>query len=242
MRGRNGPRARCIGLTSAGLSALAEGDLRAAADSWIGAVDLAREETLPGALSAAVHNNAGAAYLIEARSGEALQHLQQARQHWINSLHALHAEPPQASGTNSVFHLQLAIKHHDTYAQLERDRRVRLCKAARTMTALNHSLVRAPKRLRAQHRAIIAAALSDAFGPRCPEIDTIAHGDAASMSADLVPALYQRKLDSLQGFAERQSATSANVIELAARLTILIHPILRCALAPRGHHPLVEKN
>lgn len=240
MQGRHASRARCIDLTCAGLSALVDGDLRAATAAWIGAVDLAPEETLPEALSAALHNNAGVAYLIEARPREALHSLQRARRHWFASLRALHVQPPQAPAANSVFHLQLAIKHHDAYAQLKRDRRMRLCKTACVMTALNRGLVRSPIALSARRRAVIATALSDALGSRCPELDMIADCDSAT-STQQVPALYQRKLDGIEDFARRQSAASANEIELAARLTILIHPTLRCGPAPQGHHPFAEK-
>lgn len=246
MHGRNGPRARCIDLTSSGLAALVRGDLRAATASWIDAADLpreeAREEPCPEALSAAIKNNAGVAHLINGHSSEALASLAQAQRHWTNALRALRTKALQAPGANSVFHLQLAIKHHDTYAQLRHDRSARACKTGRAITALNRSMVLAPAALSPQRRAAISVAVSDTLGPRCAELEVISDRETATPSPDRVPALSQRKLDSIQYFAARQSAASGDDVELAVRLAVLIHPTLRFALAPQGHHPHVEKD
>lgn len=228
MPSRKDPAEDWFRLTTSGLSALACGEIREAAGCWLGAGDLAREGGLSGPQMAAAYNNAGVAHLIQGRRCEALGGFTQARLRWVRSQQSLKAAPLEAPGATSVYHLQLAMDHHDAFAQLSQERVGRFCAMARATTALNRCNA-IPVTPRKAHLTFLANTLADTLGPRGAALDILAEYDATSEPA-ASSAIYQRQLDSITELRARQSAGASSDIELAARLTVLARPAWRSAV------------
>lgn len=232
-----------LDLTTSGLAALAREDIGEAAELWLGTAGLEHHAVLPEPQKAAALNNAGVAHLINADPHEALACFKQARRHWAKAEKALEAEPMDAPAANSVFHLQLAMQHHDAFARLRREQSVRLCRTARAVTCFNRFTAMRGS-IREEHLALLASALSETLGPRCAQLEIVAaHANSGARAACAAHAPYQHQLRSVMQLRERHPAAFVGDIEFAARLAVLVHPAL--IGAPAGtqcNEPTSEKD
>lgn len=232
-----------LDLTTSGLAALAREDVGEAAALWLRTADRAHDGVLSEPQKAAALNNAGVAHLINADMREALTCFGQARHHWASAERSLETVPAEAPVANSVFHLQLAMHHHDAFARIRRDQSARLCRIARAITAFNRS-AGIPASPRKQHLALLASALSEALGPQCAQLEILAaHANDGTPAAAPTHAPYQHQLRSVMQLRERHSAPAGDDIEVAVRLAVLIHPALHSALADtQCNEPTLEKD
>lgn len=239
---RQSPAEEWFALTTSGLDALARDSAREAAALWIKAAGIALGDGLSKAQKAAAQNNAGVAHLINAEERGALICFKQARLHWAHAQRLLHAEPPVAAAASSVFHLRLAMEHHDTFAKLRQKRSVRFCRMARAITALNRCNA-VPAAPRKAHLTLLATVLSDMLGSRCAPLDILAEYALSAAATSASTAAYRQQLLSVMHLRERQSPASGGGIELAARLTVLMSPQLRCTLpGSRAVAAIVERS
>jgi hypothetical protein len=228
------PAREWLNLTRAGLEALAQADQREAAALWVRAAAVASRSDISQPRRAAAQNNAGVSHLICSQGHEARRAFFRARRHWANARSGLRAEPPLAGAGSSVFHLQLTMHHHDAFAGLQRRRSERHCRAAHGIVVLN-ACQAAGARPGKHDLDALAGHLADAFGPRCAELAVLAdYGAGAATRALPTPSPYQEKSrKAMRLDAAPASPGLAGEIELAARLTLLLHPALRCAPAER---------
>ena len=139
-----------------------------------------------------------------------------------------HADVPLA-GRGSVFHLRLAMQHHDAFAQLKRQPLLDLCTAGSAITSCNSALARAPTERAADHRDLIAL-ITATLGPDCAEVQLLSHWTAPDGSA--VRAAYRAKADALAQSAARFDVDSRDPrgeLKCALQMTVLLHPSLLSA-------------
>jgi hypothetical protein len=235
------PASEWLNLTKAGLEALAQGDQREAAALWFRAATVARRSDISEPRQAAAQNNAGVSHLICSRGHEARRAFCRARRHWASARSSLRTEPPLAGAASSVFHLQLTMHHHDAFAGLQRRRSECHCRAGHGIVVLN-ACQAAGARPGKHDLDALAGDLADAFGPRCVEMAVLADYRAGAATRALpTPSPYQEKSRKVKRLhKEPASPGLAGEIELAARLTLLLHPALRCALTEREDGPSIE--
>ena len=225
-----------FGLTTEGLSALASGDVRTASSAWSAASDLAEQSDLSAPRKAAAQNNAGVVHLLNSRGREARRSFAQARRHWAHARRSLQAEPLAVPGASSVFHLRLAMQHHDRFAQMHRERTIGLCRLARAITALNRSVATA-RDCRGRALAALASEVSGAFGGQCAELAILSSWTQPSDHGVALGKLYHQKADTVARLGRGDASSEiGKEIELAARLTVLMHPALLCTKRDDAAH------
>lgn len=230
--------------TAAGFRALSRSLRREAADEWAKSIDdLTSTENWDARLAAAM-NNAGVGCLLEAKWTAAAGYLGKARDAWARTeAHIPELEVPIV-GRSSAFHFRLATRHQDAFAANRRRRCAMLCNAASAITDFNAGVA-------ARHTAAgtsfpgkdisaIVRALSDAFGPRCPELQLIGARDDAT--AEIPPAggeetdaLYEEKARRVFELMARSMSAALSPdyrrFEMATNLTALLSPRLLPAYA-----------
>jgi hypothetical protein len=204
------------------LAALANKLPQQAAEAWLGyAVTVPSEDTLEP-MRAAQDNNSGVACCLMSNMRDAATHFARAQDEWRNVRAHVEAMDVPVAGRSSVFHLRLAIDHHDAFASLKRERLLALISAAQAITAYN-------ARLNLHHEnwcdPDMIDALSTAFGPECAEVRLLREG----LSPEAVRACYRSKAEALARRAEALHLSGngyAADVERAALITILLHPSL----------------
>lgn len=221
--------------TAAAFAALADGKPHEAAEGWLHA---ARQiETLACApLSAAAQNNAGAALLLRSAWSMAAGCFERAGELWKECRdHTDGADLPITG--SSVFHLRLAMKHHDSFTALRRQRYLNLCAGAQAIVRFNAHLEDASIAEAACTHPSTIATLSSAFGPECVEIRILRDCTAEAPGAALAPQVAAAYRDKAMKLTESPLHATTDVehywtdIERAARMTVLLHPGL---LPPRS--------
>lgn len=210
--------------TVAGFLALADGRTLEAAAHWLYAAQRADFAAAREPLSAAVHNNAGVALLLASNTSDAAERFARATEHWSRT-HALIEAADLPITSSSVFHIRLAIEHHETFANVRRRRYLDLCAAAQAATQFNANL--ASGRTARADRGIVQL-WSAAFGPACPEVRILrqAEGDGAQLSTVALAAYRDKATGLAQGTMQSYIDTEhfwADV-ECAVRTTALLHP------------------
>jgi hypothetical protein len=226
-------------LTMLGLDALAEGRLQDAASLWRWAARMTKHAALSEPRRAAAQNNAGVAYLLSARTEEAMRAFGRARRHWGRA--GLHLTPQRfVPAPSTACDLPKTMEHDKASARLRQRRCVFLCKAAHRITMLNRCLAMGQVTSKA-HIDTLSAEITDAFGPHCAEVKILAemHGDGATPGG-LKLSPYQEKMGRvlhLHDFGGSPSQESE--INVAASLTVLMHPSLHRVLAGHSRRPSV---
>lgn len=219
-----------IGRTVLGFAALAAGRPALASRHWLRALSETERDGAPDPLRAAAQNNAGVAYLLTSRIGQAREKFTAAERLWAKTAAHIEAADLPLAGRSSAFHLHLAMHHQEAFAALPRQRYASMCAAALTITKLNaHLALRASGGRRkldaADHGAI--AALSEAFGERCAEIAILqdAFDDATGGTATSRGyAAYQAKSAYPNARQPRNESGLGADVHAAAHLTALVHP------------------
>ncbi len=197
-----------------GFIALGNGDANAAAHLWLEALVHAPDSA---PLRGAVHNNAGVAFFIGAKTGEAAEQFAQAEQFWRQALEEIAALDVPIGSRSSVFHLRLAMDHQEALTELRRRRLLEACAAAQAITRHNARLMLGEP---AEHPAAAQVdVLATAFGAECAEVQLLRQ---SASSAD-VRAAYRRKAELVENGAPVRAGFSGE-LECAARLTALLHP------------------
>jgi hypothetical protein len=211
--------------TAAGFRAMSHTHWSEAADEWRKAFDHVRASEPWDARRAAGLNNLGVAYLLDARYTEAEDYFDNARDSWARTEAYIPDLDVPVVGHSSVFHLRLATRHHDAFADSRRRRCVQLCAAASAITNFNAALAQR-KETSSPLSLEVAAALirnaTDAFGARCPELKLMENGDSEP--------LYREK--ALRAFDLQARSMAAALspdyrrLEMATNLTALLSPRL----------------
>ena len=220
-----------MGITAAGFAAMAEGRLDDAAKQWQQAAREIAREGASDPLGAASYNNAGVADLLASETHKAHEKFCEAERLWGRSRAQIESVEIPIAGRSSVFHLRLAMEHHEAFAALRRRKHALICAAASAITRFNARLARsvADGTLGAEADQNLIPTLSAAFGPSCVEImilrDASAGGDGLPSAATF--AAYRANGARL---AETPTHTYVDAdricadLDCAAQLTALMHP------------------
>jgi hypothetical protein len=221
-----------IGITATGFAAMAEGRLADAARQWQQAAREVAREGASDPLGAASYNNAGVAHLLASETHKAQEKFCEAERLWGRSRAQIEIAEVPIAGRSSVFHLRLAMEHHEAFTALRRRKHALICAAACAITKFNARLAQtvADGTLgNAKADQSLIPTLSAAFGPSCVEImilrDALADGDGSPTTATF--AAYRAKGARL---AEPSTHTYVDAdricadLDCAAQLTALMHP------------------
>ena len=224
--------------TVSAFAALAESRLEDAARLWLQAALHAEREDASVPLRAAAQNNAGLACLLASDRPMAAAKLAEAERLWSQSRTLIETAEVPIAGRSSVFHLRLAMEHHEAFAVLRRRKHALICTAASAITKFNARLAHSVAdgtRGNAEADQKLIPTLSAAFGPSCAEImilqDASAEGDGAPSA--LTFAAYRAKGAHLAKHRARTYVDADRLcadLDCAAQLTALMHPSLVSAL------------
>jgi hypothetical protein len=207
--------------TVAGLRAFAGGRLHEAAESWLHAAESIDGACRQEALLAAAENNVGVAYLLNSDPQRATEHFARAARLWDQSRSYIESAEPELA-SSSVFHLRLAMEHHEAFAALRRGRYLDLCDAGTKIAEFNVAAasVKTVSALADADQRLIEI-LSSAFGPNCAEVRILRSAGSDGLAA------YSDKAARLAEWPARSYLDAgqhlANV-ELAAHMSVLLHP------------------
>jgi hypothetical protein len=217
----------------AGFEALVRGHRREAAECWIRARATAASMQQSDPRAAAAENNCAVGHLLLSPACDVGSVFNGALTRWeLVRRHALAMEVPVV-GASSVFHLKLAMSHHDAFRETRRQYYVRLCEAAMAITSFNARLLGGEVRCDPSRHSVDDATitrLAAAFGDRCPEISIIRKFEGSQRS-DVPPfAEYRGKVERIRNLQVPSLSGSFSVdcrnLELAAHLTVLLDPTL----------------
>lgn len=193
-----------------------------AAEAWLGYAGTVHSDETSAPMRAAQLNNAGVACCLMSNLLDAATHFAHAIEEWRHVRADVEAMEVPVGGRSSVFHLRLAMQHHDAFAALKRERLLVLVAAAQAITAYN-------ARLNSHHEDErendMMEALSAAFGPECAEVRLLRE----ALSPEAVSACYRSKADGLARRAEALHLSGTGYaadVERAALITTLLHPSL----------------
>ncbi|MTD94391.1 hypothetical protein GIW81_08595 [Hyphomicrobium sp. xq] len=226
-----------MGITAAGFAAMAEGRLDDAAKQWQQAAREVGREGASDPLGAASYNNAGVAHLLASDAHRAQEKFCEAERLWGKSRAQIESAEIPIAGRSSVFHLRLAMEHHEAFAALRRRKHTLICAAACAITKFNarlaHSVADGTLGNAKADQSLIPT-LSAAFGPSCVEImilrDALADGDSSPTTATF--AAYRAKGARLAEPSTHTYVDSDRIcadLDCAAQLTALMHPGLLSA-------------
>ncbi|MFN3623050.1 MAG: hypothetical protein ACK4TP_03225 [Hyphomicrobium sp.] len=211
-------------------AALAEGRMPMAAELWLRAAEQIALAHASAPLRAAAHNNAGVAFLLRSQVREAADHFSEATRLWGRAYAHVESLDVPIAGRSSVFHLRLAMQHHEAFAELRRRRFLDVCIAARTITQYNAQLggldSRGDRDALEADQSIIGV-IAAALGPECAEVHLLREEDVAQSAA--VRAAYRSKADRLMRRVAGSYVHAAGYradLDCAAQLTALLHPTL----------------
>lgn len=224
--------------TAAAFAALADGKPHEAAEGWLRAArQIEAHACVP--LSASAQNNAGAAFLLRSAPQMAAGCFERAAQLWNQCRNHIDGADLPIAGS-SVFHLRLAMTHHESFTTLRRNRYLNLCAGAQAIVRSNARLASTPLRVGSDasgtDRSTIAS-LSSAFGPECAEIRILLDCAANAPGAAPAPHVVAAYRDKAKRLTESPLRANTEVehywanVERAARMSVLLHPGL---LPPRS--------
>lgn len=233
----NPPLQNGLRATASAFTALAGKRPQLAAELWLQAAESITQAAPSEPLRAAAHNNAGVAYLLREEPRDAAEQFALAQRLWDRSrAHVERSDIPIAS-RSSVFHLQLAMQHHDRFETLRRQRHLTTCAAAHAITHFNvqHAGVTGEDRHAVDADQPMIDVLSSAFGPDCAEIRLLRQG---ARMRDVLPPdkaleAYRNKADLLAKRQPRSYVVAepfCDDLDRAAQMTALLH---RGLLPPR---------
>jgi hypothetical protein len=229
-----------ITATAAGFAAVGEGKIERARLCWLRAASEA-SATASDALMAAARNNAGLACLFADHPVRAQEHFDTAIQLWTRTAAQAAVADFPIPGRSSAFHLRLAVKHHDAFTALQRQRYAQLCAAALAKSMWNTVLAAGAlggDRVAPADARVFASLLSDAFGPHCTDLIILRNALAAGagecvVSQDIYGAYAAKVMPPADRHLSDAQAFSADV-ENGAHLTAIMHPGLLPRSAPRS--------
>ncbi len=208
--------------TLRGFSAWRHGSISDAILAWTCAHDAIADFADSDARRAAALNNAACAMLLDAKRSEAARLIDEASKQWTHSRRALATAAQPLTGRGSVFHIQLAARNGDAFAERHRHDLQVICDAGQAITAFNSHCITSASQHPQPCRDADAwiAAVEAAFGPHVHEVRAMrtlalipSDGDAPVDS----PALHARWR--MPAAHSRRDATG---IRAAAHLTALI--------------------
>ena len=223
----------CLKSTAEGLASAAAGALDAAAVHWLRAAQQAAAGSLSTSLRAATENNAGIANLLQGEPHAAQARLACADALWGEVRQSIVASEVPIAGRSSVFHLRLAMEHHERFTALRRQRHLDVCDGARAIGQSN-ALVASQGAGAIGGDARLMAMLSSAFGPHCPEMALLG---AIEVPITSVLAVYGRKAATLRearrAYPVHGAPSLLADLDLTAQMTVLVHPsLLRAQIPP----------
>jgi hypothetical protein len=204
--------------TVAGLHAFAGGRIREAAESWLHAAAFINGACGHEALLAAAENNVGVAYLLNSDPQRAAEHFACAARLWDQSRSCIESAEPELA-SSSVFHLRLAMEHHEAFTALRRGRYLDLCDAGKKIAEFNESIATVSA-LAAADQSLIEV-LTSAFGPNSAEVRILCSAGSDGLAA------YRDKAARLAEWPARSYLDTGQYlanVELAARMSVLLHP------------------
>jgi hypothetical protein len=210
------------------LSALGKNRPHEAAEAWLGLAGRVHSEDVSEPLLASAYNNAGVACCLMSNPGDAVTHFAHAEDLWRQCRAHIATMDVPIAGRSSVFHLRLAMQHHDAFASLKRERLLHLVAAAQAITTYNAQNSHAPARGISGSPDVdptMIDALSTAFGRGCAEARLIRETDLD----DNVRSAYRSKAESLARRSEALRIGAPGFVgdlECAAQITTLLHPSL----------------
>jgi hypothetical protein len=221
-------QARALQVVVNALAALGNKLPQQAAEAWLGYAAATRSDDVSAPMRAAQDNNAGVACCLMSNTRDAATHFARAQEEWRHVRAHVEAMDVPVTGRSSVFHLRLAIEHHDAFATLKRERLLALIAAAQAITAYNAQCAReTAHKIHGEHAGEqdMIHALSTAFGPECAEVRLLREAE----SADAIRACYRGKAEALARRAEALHVSGTGYpadVERAALITTLLHPSL----------------
>lgn len=224
--------------TAAGFGAVAQSQRSQAARHFLHARDALGETDAADARSAAAHSNAGVGLILLRRMSEALRALDAAEECWLDVAGTLRTVEIPVSGRSSAFHFRLAAQNLSAFEAAHRRRYEQLCEAGLAITRFNRLFACTtppPDGVVLDACAALTALLSDAFGPRSPDVRLLAQAARGAETSEDDRSAYSDKLAEIAAFETAPAAALPLVcrhLESAVAVTALFP--LRAYSFPRS--------
>lgn len=163
-------------MTLLGLQSFARGRAQEAAEHWRDALHAANGFGGTDPRGAAAFNNAAVGLIGLDRLDDAVNALNTARQRWQSTLESIAAIDPPLTGRGSIFHIRLAARHGETFADVHRQTLRVLVQGARALSAFNLMIASGQRLIEGDRAAEVNSLVREAemaFGTQCAEVQSM---------------------------------------------------------------------